>query len=434
MYVELFINTTMEKNKSAATAYVILETRWANVKQIYKLKLMITHKRIQKFYTIIIPGVPATMTEEDFEKTKLDKPRKPFSDYKERIGIVESSARKVIMEMNEFSFEMFQKLYFDPPVIERNLFKAFEKYSADLIKEGRISTASSYNCALKSLSNYTTLFKIKSPVFDDVTVDFLNGWEKWMISIGNSPTTVGIYARNIRSILNQAKNAGLLKPANYPFGEKKFEIPAGENPKKALTVSEVGEIFNFILPDGSNEQRSRDLWIFSYLCNGINIKDIARLKYKNIDLDSISFVRAKTERKLRKKQRTIVIPLSPEIHKIIEKWGNKSKEKEQFIFPILFEGITPERERAVIQQTTKNINNHMDAIVKKLNWTKNVTTYTARHSFATVLKRSGASTEFISESLGHSNLATTENYLASFEMDTKRELAKNLTNFSPSKK
>lgn len=45
------------------------------------------------------------------------------------------------------------------------------------------------------------------------------------------------------------------------------------------------------------------------------------------------------------------------------------------------------------------------------------------------LKRSGASTEFISESLGHSNLATTENYLASFEMETKRKLAKNLLKF-----
>jgi len=424
----------MEKNKSAATAYVILETRWENVKQMYKLKLMVTHKRVQKFYTIIIPGVPATMSESDFEKTKLNKPRKPFSDYKERFNQVETDARKVITDMTEFTFEEFQKLYFDPPVIEKNLFKAFEKYSADLITQGRISTASSYNCTLKSLTKYTTEKKIKSPTFDDISNEFLNAWEKWMLDQDNTPTTVGIYCRNIRAILNKAIAAGLMKPGNYPFGKGKFEIPAGNNVKKALTVSEVGEIFNYPLPTGSINQKSRDFWIFSYLCNGINIKDIARLKYKNIDQDSITFVRAKTERKQRQNQRSIVIPLTPEIRNIIKQWGNKPANPDQYVFPILSEGITPLRERAVIQQTTKNINNHIKAIVTKLKWKKTITTYNARHSFATVMKRSGASIEFISESLGHSNLSTTENYLASFEMETKRKLAKNLTNFKPAKK
>lgn len=60
---------------------------------------------------------------------------------------------------------------------------------------------------------------------------------------------------------------------------------------------------------------------------------------------------------------------------------------------------------------------------------ENITTYTARHSFSTVLKRSGVSTEFISESLGHSDLKTTENYLDSFEDDIKHEYANFLTAF-----
>jgi len=52
-----------------------------------------------------------------------------------------------------------------------------------------------------------------------------------------------------------------------------------------------------------------------------------------------------------------------------------------------------------------------------------VTTYTARHSFATVLKRSGASYEFISESLGHRDMKTTNAYLANFEETEKRKYA-----------
>ena len=58
-----------------------------------------------------------------------------------------------------------------------------------------------------------------------------------------------------------------------------------------------------------------------------------------------------------------------------------------------------------------------------------ITTYSARHSFATQLKSSGASTEFISESLGHSSLAVTENYLASFSQEEKKKWASKLTEF-----
>ena len=58
-----------------------------------------------------------------------------------------------------------------------------------------------------------------------------------------------------------------------------------------------------------------------------------------------------------------------------------------------------------------------------------VTTYSARHSFATVLKRSGTNISYISESLGHSNLAITENYLASFERDERMKNAQLLTKF-----
>jgi site-specific recombinase XerD len=70
----------------------------------------------------------------------------------------------------------------------------------------------------------------------------------------------------------------------------------------------------------------------------------------------------------------------------------------------------------------------MAAISKALNY-DNISTYTARHSYATVLKRSGANIAFISESLGHSDLRTTENYLASFEQEERAKNALKLTEF-----
>jgi integrase/recombinase XerD len=75
------------------------------------------------------------------------------------------------------------------------------------------------------------------------------------------------------------------------------------------------------------------------------------------------------------------------------------------------------------------IANWLVKIRKKLKIEKRLTTYVARHTFSTVLKRSGVSTEFIQESLGHTNIMTTEKYLDSFEKEVKRDFVRNLTAF-----
>ena len=92
--------------------------------------------------------------------------------------------------------------------------------------------------------------------------------------------------------------------------------------------------------------------------------------------------------------------------------------------------MTAEKERQVIQQLTKTINKYMKRIAQKLEIQKDVTTYFARHSFATVLRNSGASMEFISEALGHSDMKTTKSYLAGFEAETIHKTTDALTAFS----
>ena len=71
----------------------------------------------------------------------------------------------------------------------------------------------------------------------------------------------------------------------------------------------------------------------------------------------------------------------------------------------------------------------MKRILKTLGINKKATTYVARHTFSTVLKRSGASTEYIQEALGHTDVKTTENYLDSFGKEIKKEHAGRLTSF-----
>ena len=88
-----------------------------------------------------------------------------------------------------------------------------------------------------------------------------------------------------------------------------------------------------------------------------------------------------------------------------------------------------EKQRDNIKLLTALINEHMKQIAAQLGICKPVTTYYARHSFATILKNSGVSTEFISEALGHTSLETTKNYLAGFEQDAIRKTTDVLTSF-----
>ena len=98
-----------------------------------------------------------------------------------------------------------------------------------------------------------------------------------MLQHGNSITTIGIYLRALRAIYNNAIVEVEVNAELYPFGKRRYQIPSGRNLKNALTLAEIDKIFSYE-PATEYEGRARDLWVFSHLCNGINVKDIALLK------------------------------------------------------------------------------------------------------------------------------------------------------------
>jgi integrase len=250
-----------------------------------------------------------------------------------------------------------------------------------------------------------------------------------MLANGKSLTTIGIYLRSLRTLFNEQIQSGNLKIEQYPFGKRKYQIPAGQNIKKALTLDDVAKIYDYEVIPGTIEARSKDYWLFSYFCNGINMKDIALLKYQDIDDEKIIFHRAKTINTSRKNSRPVMVVIFDEIWEIIDRLGNKPVKENHYVFPLLNDAMTPEMKHARVKQEIQNTNKYIRRIAKAAGIEKDVTTYTARHTYSTVLKRSGASIEFISESLGHKNIATTESYLDSFEIDVKKEFAKKLTAF-----
>jgi len=224
----------------------------------------------------------------------------------------------------------------------------------------------------------------------------------------------------LRAIVNEAKKRNIITAAQYPFID--YTIPTSEGRKMALKLSQIKQVLDHPLTL-KIDQRYRDLWFFSYLCNGINMNGLLRLKYTDIHNGEIHYHRLKTIRTSSDKTK-IVAAMLPDMERIIKRWGSKG----EYIFEGIENADTPAEERRLIQNITRAVNERMGKIGKALGFGP-ISTYTARHSFATVLKRSGASIAFISESLGHSDLKTTENYLDSFEKEERAKNAANLVNF-----
>lgn len=140
-------------------------------------------------------------------------------------------------------------------------------------------------------------------------------------------------------------------------------------------------------------------------------------------------MRAKTENSTRDNLIPISVYITDEMRCIIDDWAVKSDDPEDYIFPVLSRGITALRQYELLGLFVRSINDWMLKIRKKLGIERRVTTYVARHTFSTVLKRAGVSTEYIREALGHTSIQTTENYLDSFEKEMKKDLAVKLMEF-----
>lgn len=406
----------MDYAKDGITVAAMLDTAHPKKSGKYPVKIRITQNRARIYYS-----TGKDLTPEEWEmlpKTKVRALVAVRKDIESSYQIVRAAVEELANE-GRFTLETLNRRLKGAATDTLNA--AFRAKMAELEAEERVGSQLVYGVVLKGLERFAGT-KI---AFNAISEDWVRRYEKFLRNEGKKQTTIAIHMRHLRAILNKALADGLIKNAQYPFGKNGYQIQAGEGNKKALTLTQIGQIARY--DDGTEiTAKYRDYWMFLYMCNGINMADFVRLKYSDIVDGEICFVRQKTERTTKTRE-TIHVTISEQMQDIINRWGNKPAPNA-YLFPILDGKESAIERKHKTLAATCAINDRMRIIGNALG-IGNITTYTARHSFATVLKRKGAKIAYISEALGHQDLKTTETYLASFEREEREKNAALLTDF-----
>lgn len=402
--------------KDGITVAVIHDARWKKASGKYPVKVRVTQNRTQVYYP-----TGKDLSEAEWAGLATTKSHGMIAIRKD----IESSyqiVRKAVEDLaqnGDFTLEALNVRL--KGAASESINTAFRAKIDRLDKAGQVGNMMVHDTTLKGIER----FGGTNIRFGAVTVSWVSRYADFLRAEGKAQTTISIHLRTLRAILNEAKRCGMIKEAQYPFGRGRYEIQAGEGRKMALTLEQIGQIARY--KDGSDATaKYRDYWLFLYLCNGINVADFVKLRYRDIVNGEICFVRQKTERTTRTRK-SIRVVITERMQAIIDRWGTP-RNPDSFIFPILDGEETPLQQKQKTQYLTRAINKRMAEVGRQLG-IDHISTYTARHSFATVLKRAGANIAYISESLGHQDLKTTENYLASFEREEREKNANLLTNF-----
>lgn len=372
------------------------------------------------------------LTEKEFDSVWLStKPRSENKKLRLQIQAVENKANDIADKLNPFSFEQFERKLFRNKGEGINIGYHYNEIIEEYIANKRIGTADSYKYSEKAIKEFveTHLNKCYNKLtFFDINKNWLNDFETYLTETNRSRTTIGIYLRPLRAVFNKAIADKEIEQEIYPFGKRKYQIPSSRTVKKTLSKEQLSTLFNSI-PNTPEQKKAKAFWFFSYASNGMNIKDIALLKFKNIDEESIKFYRAKTLFTSKSDLKLITVFLNDYMKSFIDEYGVKEKSPNNYVFDIISDLMSPQEQHSKIKSFTRFINQHIKKLSKSLELPSEISTYWARHSFATTSIRKGAKMEFMQESFGHKNIQTTQSYFDGFEDETKKEFAKQLMDF-----
>ena len=356
---------------------------------------------------------------------KNNLPKKKHPLYHELLVHIETKkieANKLLLDFSndkiDYSVDQVKQNLQQAQKPKQQVLQYFETVIQSLREAQRVGTAEIFQYTQKSLSNFR---KEKDFAFTDITPGFLGKYEEYCLARGNALTTRSVYMRTFQRLVNMAKTEKFIKKDFDPFNEygfAKFRKP--KTRKRAIPKDDVMRIRDFQAEEHSVLFHAKNYFLFSYYTRGTNFTDMARLKWSDISYNRVNYVRAKSKK-------PFSIGLLEPANEILAFYKEHYYAGlDSFVFPILNpEFLSPISIKNRVKKVLHQVNSSLKKISEEVGIEeKKLTTYVARHTYATVMKKSGHSTSVISEALGHDSEHTTQIYLDSFENDVLDEASK----------
>jgi len=351
-----------------------------------------------------------------------------------------NQAQKILDKFEErgiaWTFNMFEEEYRNKPKITK--VKPFiEARITELQKQDKFNSSTVLKETVIILEKYDSNFG--KLYFQDIDYKYIEGFYTYLKNVrGNRDTTIGIMLRGIRTILNEAINRGVGSKESYPFSKiygatKIFKISKLEKrttkrflPKEYMIKLVEADILKPHL------NWARQIFLFSFFASGLNFKDMAFLTADNI---KTKYLEGGKEQKFielsrLKTNESLSIPITESLKSILIWAKANTTNNNEYLLPIITnKKLKGEKLNNHITQRRKRLNIHLRKLAGNLKFPEGllvISSYFARHSYATTMLRNGAQVEKISEALGHRNIKTTQIYLESFGMEEIAKLNEDL--------
>ncbi len=293
-----------------------------------------------------------------------------------------------------------------------------KQVAAELQMEGNFGTAHVYRSSLNAIIAYRGK---RDFVFSEVTSEWLKGFEVHLRSRGCSWNTVSTYLRTFRAVYNRAVN--LRKAPYVPYLFRSVYTGTRADHKRALSDDDMRKVFVDLRGTGISLpiRQAQELFILMFLLRGMPFVDLAYLRKSDLRDNMITYRRRKTGRSLS-------VTLTPEAMILIKKYMNRDSSSP-YLFSFLKSCEGTKEAYREYQLALRSFNQQLMLLGELLGLGDKLSSYTARHTWATTAYYCEIHPGIISEAMGHSSITVTETYLKPFRSKKIDEANKQVINF-----
>ncbi|MGK7390265.1 MAG: phage integrase SAM-like domain-containing protein [Candidatus Cyclobacteriaceae bacterium M2_1C_046] len=330
---------------------------------------------------------------------------------------------QIIQRFEENDKEKLPPTHSLAPQSQKTFLKQYgEKIIARYKKANRFGMVGSFEDALVTFLKF---YGNNNLLLTDIDETFLEDLEADYLGQGLKLNGLGTKLRAVRRIYNLAiKDKDTeLNETHYPFGKSGYSIRTEKAKKRAINLEAIQAIRDLDYPINSTRWHHRNYFLFMFNMRGMNFIDLAFLPTDAIQGDRLKYKRTKTKRGNSVKEFNIKI--TEEAQYILDYYADPKNDKG-LTFPIMRDVIDSADKEYIYklyQNRLRNHNRRLAFIGEAVGLTENLTTYVARHTFATAGLHKGISKAQIGDMLGHTNYYTTEAYFDDFDKEVLDDAA-----------